>query len=516
MSTKNIEHVAIYLRKSRGDEEKDILVKHRSRLIEYAKKNSWTYKIYEENIMSGERLSTRPKVQELLNDVESGMYDGVLVIHYDRLSRGGTKDFGEIIDVFHFSDTFIITPERTYDVNDINDLTMLGIQGVFSNTELKRIVDRLVQGKKDGVRQGKLTNGKPPYPYQYIKQITISNTGKEIVTGKVVVNEEKAKIYTIIKNMYLAGDKGTQEIAVYLNKHGIPSPNGSIWHNNAVKRLLVDEFHMGKIIYGRNEWKKSRDNKKQVTKHRDESEWIIGTGEHERLKTPDEHKRILEILARNNKVPRRSRMGRFPTTGIMYCKRCGYRMVYSVGKPEAKSGIAYNYTKCSHIDPFGVKCSQRGVKMNEEFYIAIYNAVITRYLDKEYLEKVAENKENDTTNIGLLKDKQLELSKAEKTLKKVMDAYEHEAYTLEQFLERKKPQEDIIKALRKDIAELQRAKDSKTMSSASDIRKKVEWFKRAWAKVSSPKDQNILLKSIVKKIYYDRNGDTITLDIEYV
>lgn len=89
----------------------------------------------------------------------------------------------------------------------------------------------------------------------------------------------------------------------------------------------MDEFHIGKIIYGRNEWKKSRDNKKQVTKHRDESEWIIGTGEHEKLKTPDEHKRILEILARNNKVPRRSRMGRFPTTGIMYCKRCGYRML---------------------------------------------------------------------------------------------------------------------------------------------------------------------------------------------
>jgi DNA repair ATPase RecN len=191
-------------------------------------------------------------------------------------------------------------------------------------------------------------------------------------------------------------------------------------------------------------------------------------------------------------------------------------MVYSVGRPEVKSGIAYNYTKCSHIDPFGVKCTQRGVKMNEAFYNALYNAVITRYLDKNYIEQINENKEKGTQYKEILKDRQAELLKAEKTLKKIMNAYEHEAYTLEQFLERKKPQEDIIRALKKEIAELQRVEESKSRSSTSQIRRKVEWFKREWAKVSSPKDQNILLTSIVKKIYYDRNGDTITLDIEYV
>jgi DNA invertase Pin-like site-specific DNA recombinase len=515
MSTKNIKHVAIYLRKSRGDVEKDILAKHRSRLIEFAKKSTWTYKIYEEDVLSGERLSTRPQVQELLIDIESGIYDGVLVIHYDRLSRGGTKDFGEIIEVFQFSDTYIITPERTYDVNDINDLTMLGIQGVFSNTELKRIVDRLVQGKKDGVRQGKLTNGKPPYPYQYAKEVIISNAGKDIVTGKVVVNEEKAQIYSMIKNMYLAGDKGTEQIAVYLNTKGIPSPNGSTWHNNAVKRLLVDEFHMGKVIYGRNEWKKGRDNRKRITQHRDESEWVVGEGEHEKLKTPEEHKRIREILARNNKIPRKSRAGCFPTSGIMYCKQCGHRMSYSIGKHEAKSGKTYNFTKCSYKDPFGVKCSQKGIKMTDEFYSAIYNAIITRYLDKEHLEQIDGNKELNSQRKELLKYKQSELSKADKMLKKVMDAYENDAYTLEQFQERKKPLDESINSLKKEIAELQREDEYKSKYSTSQMKRKIEWFKREWAKVSRPKDQNVLLKSIVKKIYYDRNGDIVTLDIEY-
>lgn len=50
MSSKfdNIKKVAIYLRKSRDDADiDDILSKHRSRLVEYATKNKWTYDIYE-------------------------------------------------------------------------------------------------------------------------------------------------------------------------------------------------------------------------------------------------------------------------------------------------------------------------------------------------------------------------------------------------------------------------------------------------------------------------------------
>ncbi len=62
---------------------------------------------------------------------------------------------------------------------------------------------------------------------------------------------------------------------------------------------------------------------------------------------------------------------------------------------------------------------------------------------------------------------------------------------------------------------LQREDEYKSKYSTSQMKRKIEWFKREWAKVSSPKDQNVLLKSIVKKIYYDRNGDTVTLDIEY-
>ncbi|WP_207708347.1 hypothetical protein [Senegalia massiliensis] len=54
MRENDIKKVAIYLRKSRGDKnkEKDILSKHRLKLVEYAEEKKWEYVIYQEEITS--------------------------------------------------------------------------------------------------------------------------------------------------------------------------------------------------------------------------------------------------------------------------------------------------------------------------------------------------------------------------------------------------------------------------------------------------------------------------------
>ena len=168
---KIIRKVIIYLRKSRSDED-DALKKHRKRLTDYADSMPWKYDVFEEPITSGERLNNRIEMLKVLDVLEKpNDYDGILVVDYDRLSRGNSKDFGTIIEVMQFSDTYIITPNRIYDTNDNQDLTMLGIQGVFANTELRMINKRLQGGKKDGAKAGNWTNGKPPYPYEYVKHI---------------------------------------------------------------------------------------------------------------------------------------------------------------------------------------------------------------------------------------------------------------------------------------------------------------------------------------------------------
>ena len=70
-----ISNVALYLRKSREDEElkDDTLARHEKMLSEYcARYNLHISKVYKE-IVSGEKIANRPKMQALLDDVAAAL-----------------------------------------------------------------------------------------------------------------------------------------------------------------------------------------------------------------------------------------------------------------------------------------------------------------------------------------------------------------------------------------------------------------------------------------------------------
>ena len=83
---------AMYLRKSRKDDYNEdiseVLARHKTTLTALAKNmHLHVTKIYQE-VVSGENISNRPEVQNLLRDVEKGLYAGVLVMEVERLARG--------------------------------------------------------------------------------------------------------------------------------------------------------------------------------------------------------------------------------------------------------------------------------------------------------------------------------------------------------------------------------------------------------------------------------------------
>ena len=107
-------NIALYLRKSREEEietREETLARHERILEDYCTKNNLTIiKKYKE-VVSGESIENRPQMQQLLQDVQAGLYDGVVVVELERLSRGNQIDQAEILEVFKKSKTksFIVT-----------------------------------------------------------------------------------------------------------------------------------------------------------------------------------------------------------------------------------------------------------------------------------------------------------------------------------------------------------------------------------------------------------------------
>ena len=116
-------NTCIYLRKSRkGDDQNETpaetLRRHREQLLALAEKMELCVINIKEEIMSGDSIASRPAMQELLEEVEEGKYDAVLVMDIDRLGRGSMIDQGVISRTFRESETLVITPDKTYDLSD--------------------------------------------------------------------------------------------------------------------------------------------------------------------------------------------------------------------------------------------------------------------------------------------------------------------------------------------------------------------------------------------------------------
>jgi site-specific DNA recombinase len=217
--------VVLYLRKSR-DESVDALEKHRAKLLRLCKEREYIIVEIFEEIVSGKTLRKRPEMLKLLDLLKRREAEAVMVVDLDRLGRGDLEEWGYVSKFFQSSRVKIITPDAIYDPTDPNQALILNIQSSVANFELTKITRRLKEGKVEGAIMGRWTNGKPPYPYKYVKSVQEIGP-KEIIIGSVVVDEEKSEIYRKIIDCYMKDRLSTQEITMRLNQQGIPSPAGT-------------------------------------------------------------------------------------------------------------------------------------------------------------------------------------------------------------------------------------------------------------------------------------------------
>ena len=162
--------VAVYLRKSREEENEtreETLARHERMLKDYCdNKNLIIKKIYKE-VVSGENIANRPQMQRLLEDVQDKLYDGVVVIEIERLSRGNQIDQAEILEIFKKSNTKIFTLNKNYDLSDENEFDEDFFEfGLFmSRREYKIIKRRLLRGKKQAQKEGYFIGSQCPFGY---------------------------------------------------------------------------------------------------------------------------------------------------------------------------------------------------------------------------------------------------------------------------------------------------------------------------------------------------------------
>lgn len=346
------DEILLYLRKSRTDDPlltvEEVLAKHEAMLDEWAERNI-NGRIPDENryreIVSGETIADRPLIREILKRMESPKIKAILVVEVQRLSRGDLEDAGRLIKLLRYTNTLVITPQKTYDIRDEYDRDSFERELKRGNEFLEYTKKIMGRGKLLSVSQGNFIGSVPPYGYD---KTWVMDGRRKCPT--LAINQEQANVVRMIFDMYVKQDLGRPTICYRLDDMGVKPPKGEYWSPAALKDLLQNVHYIGKVKWN---WRKTVTvvEDSEISKTRPKSkigEYLIYDGRHEAIISEELFNAAQEKVGRNHRAKVTTKV-RNPLASLVYCK-CGRAMTLRTyksheGKPRLVcDGQAYCHT----------------------------------------------------------------------------------------------------------------------------------------------------------------------------
>jgi DNA invertase Pin-like site-specific DNA recombinase len=498
----------MYLRKSRKDDDiksesiEETLARHEKALWELAERNGLTVECVHREVVSGETIEARPVMQQLLKEVEQGMWRGVLVMEVERLARGDTSDQGRVAKAFKYSETLIITPNKIYDPTNEFDEEYFEFGLFMSRRELKTITRRLQEGRKRSVLEGKYVGNTPPYGYERVKI-----QGQKGYTLKEVPDEANAvrqiyKWYTEGETQPDGTNKrlGVSLIVRRLNELKITPRKGDVWTTSSVRDILINPTYIGKV-----RWNWRRANKKlvdgKVTVERPRSDdYIIADGLHKGIISEDTFNQAQELMKKNPPRPVGERNTvKNPLAGLIKCGVCGRRMVrrpYSNGYPDT---LMCPVTSCDNVSSHLHLVEERVIEGLKD-WLAGYK-LQWNISDKPKAAKSA----LDLARKSLIKLKK-EIETIHTQQSKLDDLLEQGVYDIEKYKQRSQVLAERIKQAELDYQELQSkiAEEEQREEARKVIIPKVEKLIETYHALPTPQAKNDLLKEVLEKVVYTK------------
>ena len=331
------EEILEYLRKSRSDDPtltvEEVLEKHERQLDEWAERTLGS-KIPEENkfreVVSGETIEARTEIQKVLKMIESPKIKGVLIKEVSRLGRPSLKEIGILSELFQYSNTLIITPERFFDLRNKYDKDAFEREMMRGNEYLEYFKAIQQNGRLASVAAGNYIGSIAPYGFD---KIWITEGKKKCPT--LQIKESEATVVRMIFDMYVNQNMGVNNICNKLDDMKIKPPKGEFWSPLALRDMLVNDHYVGKVKWN---WKKTIATVEngEVVRRQTKSkvgEYLVYDGKHEAIITEEIFNAAREKMGSNPRN-RPSTKLRNPLAGLLFCQ-CGRAMSYRTYKSRS-------------------------------------------------------------------------------------------------------------------------------------------------------------------------------------
>lgn len=488
-----------YVRKSRADDPlmsvDEVLMKHEQMLNDWVEKNQPEGgPIPEENkyreVVSGETLAGRPRMQELLRRVESPKIKAVLCVEPSRLSRGSLKDIGHIVEILRYTNTLVITLQYTYDLNDDRDRELFERELMRGNDYLEYSKKIMANGRLASVAAGNYIGSVPPYGFRKVKR----KEGKQTCHTLEPIPEQAEAVRTIFE-LYAKGH-GTTIIADKLDEMKYPVPKGKHWARESIWDMLANVHYIGKVKWQHRKTVMTVVDGTVKKSNPNAEEYLVFEGKHPAIIDKELWDAVQAMKGRNPKNHKAKNLYN-PLAGLLWCKRCGRAL--TARKYLNKDGTE----RCSpriHC-PNNRRCGSSSATIAE--------------LVNEFSNVLEAAIEDFEVRIAAGKDDSAEIHKAlvSRLEKKLAELKELEKKQWSEKLKGEMPAHVFRDLNAETVAEIEEvhqalcdAKDS--VPEPIDLKEKVVNFKAALEALRDPdapvKEKNQLLKQCIDRVEFDR------------
>jgi len=199
----------------------------------YAKSQGW--EVIDEYIDGGYSGGTdeRPALKRLLIDADQRRFNIIAVCKLDRYFRNLRLLLNHLHHLEQLGIKFVSTQEGL-DTSTPYGKFAVQIMGVIAEFERGRIGERVKDGKRYLISEGNWPGGRTMFGYRWL--------AKE---RKWEVIAEEAEIVRRIYYLYVNDKIGTESIAAILNKEGLRTRSGALWHYSHISQMISHSGYKG-------------------------------------------------------------------------------------------------------------------------------------------------------------------------------------------------------------------------------------------------------------------------------
>lgn len=489
--------IIMYLRKSRSDDPlasvSEVLEKHESMLDDWmATHQAEGGPIPEElrfrEVVSGETLTSRPRMLELLRKVEDPKIRAIICKEPSRLSRGSLKEIGHIVEILRYTKTLVITLQYTYDLNDDRDRELFERELMRGNEYLQYTKKILQDGKLLAAKSGQYIGQRPPYGY---KKVSYKDGRKTCRTLEPI--PEEAEIVKRIFDLYISGI-GSTGICEMLEREHARAPQGKNWSPTTISNILFNVHYLGKVRWNYRKKTLSVEDGEIRRRRLLAEDYLVFDGLHDAIIDQEQWDAVHKI---KGKIPKNhtDKQMKNPLAKIMYCS-CGKAMAY---KQNRHKGVNVGLPRlgCSYV-----RCRENGSVILQEVLDEI--AAVLREGVEEFEMRIEQGTDNSA---------EIHRQLIQRLERKLVELQELEIKQWDEKTRGGMPDHVFHKLNAQTVAEIEDVTQALCEAKSAepehvDLQDKIITFRAALDLLSDPdapvKELNRLLQACIERIDYSR------------